>query len=99
MVNWLWMTGGLVVWATHFSGLYALSSLADVVTRADDFGWRIAGLAFSIACAIACAALLVLAMRRRRAGGPSFSSDIAALTAGMGGIAVVWQTLPTLVGH
>jgi len=97
--RWLWMTGGLVVWATHFSGLYALSSLADVVSRADDAAWRLAGLAFSGVCALACVALLLTALRRRRTDPGAFPTDIAALSAAMGVIAVVWQALPVLIGY
>lgn len=99
MARWFWMTGGLTVWAVHFSGLYALSSLADVISRADSLVWRMAGLGFSVLCALACVVLLVLALRRRRDEPSGFPSDIAALTAGIGGIAVVWQALPTLVGY
>ena len=99
MQRWLWMTGGLGLWAVAFSALYALSSLADVVDRADALPWRMAGLAVSLACAIGCVVLLGLALRRRRTGPPSFVHDIAALSAGLGLLATIWQALPTLIGH
>lgn len=99
MGRWLWMTGGLVVWAVQFTGLYLLSSLADVVTRADDAAWRMAGLAFSAICAALCLGLLWAAVRRRRASPAPFVQEVAALSAGVGAIAVVWQALPTVIGY
>lgn len=91
------MTGGLVVWAIQFSALYALSSFADVVAAADDLYWRIAGLAITIVGVITCGVLLHAALRRRIRS--RFVDDIAALSAGVGLIAVSWQGLPTLIGH
>src|SRR5690606_37788564 len=40
MARWAWMLGGLIVWTVHFMGVYAIASLADVVSRADDPAWR-----------------------------------------------------------
>ena len=97
MARWLWMTGGLVIWFIQFCGLYALTSLADVVATADDLFWRWVGGGFSLICLIGCAALLVDALRRRRVS-PAVPTDIAALCAGAGCIAVVWQALPLLLG-
>jgi len=99
MGRWLWMTGGLVLWAVAFSALYGLSSLADVVDRADALPWRMAGLAVSLACAVGCAVLLGLTLRRRRTAPADFPNDIAALSAGLGLLATTWQALPTLIGH
>ena len=53
MRRWVWMLGGLIVWTIHFMGVYALASLADVVSRADDFAWRMAGLTTSARLAMA----------------------------------------------
>ena len=102
MRAWGWMTGGLLVWAIHFLGVYALSSLADVVARADDPGWRAAGLGFSGVCVLASAALLSLAARRlRRTDGEDqrFPDQLAALGAGLSVVAIVWQALPTVIGY
>lgn len=94
------MTGGLLVWAAHFSGLYAFSSLADVVSTADNPAWRLAGLAFSALCFLTSVILLGLALRRRRdRGRASFTDDLAALSAGVSLIAVAWQALPTVIGY
>lgn len=96
------MTGGLLVWAVHFLGVYTLSSLADVVARADDPAWRGAGLAFSGVCVLALAVLLALAARRlRRTGGEGgrFPDQLAALGAGLALVAIIWQSLPTVIGY
>lgn len=102
MRAWAWMTGGLIVWALHFVGVYTLSSLADVVASADDPAWRAAALAFSGVCVLASAVLLALAAKRLRcAGGDSrrFSDQLAALGAVLALIAIVWQALPTVIGY
>ena len=57
MRRWAWMLGGLIVWTVHFMGVYAIASLADVVSRADDPLWRMIGLAFSGACLFAALGL------------------------------------------
>ncbi|MFJ6023522.1 hypothetical protein ACIQC9_02825 [Brevundimonas sp. NPDC092305] len=95
MRRWLWMTGGLVVWAIQFSALYALSSLADVTADAAGPHWRLAGLLLSVACALVCIALLWRAARKRQR---TFIDDIAALSALIGVIATLWQGLPTVIG-
>lgn len=96
------MSGGLIVWAVHFIGVYALSSVADVVASADDPAWRAVGLAFSGVCVLASTVLLVLAARRlRRTDGEAgrFPDQLAALGAGLAVVAIVWQALPTVVGY
>jgi len=96
------MMGGLLVWTIHFLGMYTLASLADVVATADDPVWRAAGLAFSALCVLASAVLLALAARRlRRTGdeGWGFPDQLAALGAGLALVAIVWQSLPTVIGY
>lgn len=101
MRTWAWMLGGLLIWAGHFLGVYTLSSVADVVSRADDPAWRAIALGFSVACVAALGVLLVLAARRLRrpAAGSRLTDQLAALGAGLALIAVVWQALPTLIGY
>ena len=100
MRRWLWMTGGLAVWAVHFTGVYALASLADVVASADDVAWRRAGMAFSLACLAACALLFAQAWRTtRRDEVRELGRDLSLLSAGVGGVAVSWQTIPLFVGY
>lgn len=102
MRAWAWMTGGLIIWAAHFMGLYALASAADVVSTADDPAWRMAGLAFSAVCVGLAGVLLRVAVQRlskRREQGGVFRDQLAAAGAGIGGIAMIWQTLPTVLGY
>ncbi|MBA4806703.1 hypothetical protein [Brevundimonas sp.] len=102
MRTWAWMTGGLILWAAHFMGLYALASAADVVSTADDPAWRMGGLAFSVVCVALAAVLLLLALKRlstRREAGGVFRDQLAAASAGLAGLAMVWQTLPTVLGY
>lgn len=102
MLRWAWMTGGLMVWFIHLMGVYGIASLADVVSRADDFAWRMAGLAFSAVCGLAALAITVAALRRvRRPADPSarFGDQLAMLGGGVAVVAIVWQALPTLIGY
>ena len=102
MLRWAWMLGGLIVWTVHFMGVYAIASLGDVVTRADDPLWRMIGLAFSIGCLLTAVGLALLAARRvRRSGGEAagFGDQLALLGAGVAAVAIVWQALPTVIGH
>ncbi len=102
MLRWVSMMGGLIVWFVHFMGVYAIASLADVVGRADDLAWRMAGLGFSAACAMAALAITGWAARSlRRAGDPSarFGDQLALLGGGVATVAIVWQALPTVIGY
>lgn len=105
MGRWIWMLGGLIVWTIHFMGVYAIASLADVVSRADDAAWRMAGLAFSGVCLLAAVVLTAAAVRRvRRTAGAAdapegFGDQLALLGGGVATVAIVWQALPTLIGY
>lgn len=98
MRAWIWMLGGLIVWTVHFFGVYTIASAADVYATADDFRWRMSGLAFSGLCLIASLILLAIAVRRVRATS-SLADQLAALGAGTAAIAIVWQALPNLIGY
>lgn len=102
MKVWTWMTGGLLIWAVHFMGVYGIASLADVLATADDPFWRAIGLGFSVLCVLAAAVLLGLAVRRLRRpadDGRPFPDQLAALGAGIACVAMVWQALPTVIGY
>jgi len=101
MKAWTWMTGGLLIWAIHFLGVYAVASLADVVATADDPMWRAIALGFSGLCILGAGVLLWLAGQRlRRAeAGSRFPDHLAALGAGIACISICWQALPTLIGY
>ncbi|RZJ45809.1 MAG: hypothetical protein EON86_00700 [Brevundimonas sp.] len=97
MKTWAWMLGGLIVWSVHFIGVYMISSVADVVSTADDPAWRMAGLAFGGACVLITGLLLAVALRRLRES-LRFADQLAAFGAGTASIAIIWQSLPTLIG-
>src|SRR5690606_25504959 len=102
MRRWASMLGGLIVWTIHFMGVYAIASVADVVSRADDPTWRMIGLAFSGVCAMAALVLAAGAARRLRHASGSvagFGDQLALLGGGMAAVAIVWQALPTVIGH
>lgn len=99
MKTWAWMTVGLVIWAVHFTGVYTISSVADVVAAADSVGWRMSALAFSGFCALSAAAVCWAAFRRLRGRRDAFADQIAALGSGVAVIAIVWQALPIIIGH
>lgn len=98
MRAWIWMLGGLIVWTVHFFGVYTIASAADVYATADNFGWRMVGLAFSVVCLIASLVLLAIAVRRVRAI-PALSDQLAALGAQTAAIAIIWQSLPNVIGY
>lgn len=96
------MLGGLLVWAVHFVGIYAIASAADTVADAADPGWRGAGLAFSAVCLLAAAGLGLLAagrLRRESDEAAGFRHRLAVLGAVVATAAIAWQSLPHLVGY
>lgn len=101
MGRWAFTLLGLIIWAVHFLGVYAIASLADVVSRADDPAWRGGALAFSLACGLAALAAMVAAIRRAGDGDQParFMAQLAALGGGLALVAIAWQALPTLIGY
>jgi len=99
--RWLYMLGGLIVWAVHFVGVYAIASIGDVVSAADAPTWRLISLAFSAVCAMLALALLIHALRRADDGTDTIdlANTLARLGALLALISVIWQTLPTVVGY
>lgn len=106
MKRWLFLTGGLIVWLIHFSGIYAIASVFDVIASADAPGSRWTTAALTVICLAAAGLLLVWSIR-----GPAFlGADrdqelatfwrwIAGLGAAFALVAIVWQGLPALIGH
>ena len=101
MQRWLYMLGGLLVWAVHFVGVYAIASIGDVVSDADAPTWRLIGLAFSAFCATLALGLLIHALRRTDDGTDTIdlANTLARLGALLALISVIWQSLPTVVGY
>lgn len=98
MRGWLYMLGGLWIWAIHFAAVYACVSLAAQTPAPDDTTWRAVSLAFSAACAAGAAALFVVARRRGPSRRPALLHDVAALCALVGGLAILWQAAAPLYG-
>lgn len=95
------MLGGLLVWAVHFVGVYAIASIGDVVSAADAPTWRLISLAFSAVCAMLALGLLIQALRRADDGTDTIdlANTLARVGALVAMISVIWQSLPTVVGY
>ena len=96
---WVLMTGGLLIWAAHFLGLYLLASAADVA-RGDAGAWNLAGLIFSLVCLLGVVVLCWRGLAGLR-GQPAdetraFGLRLAIAGGVLGGIGVVFQSLVLL---
>lgn len=96
------MMGGMLVWAVHFAGIYAIASVFDVIATADALGSRVATGALTLVCLAADAALfLVTALRRKGdVGDPviRWMMAVGTLIAAVSFVSVAWQGLPALFG-
>ncbi len=102
MRAWVEMLGGLLVWAAHFVGVYALASLADVAPGPENPAWRVGIGVFSLLCLLSSVALGLRAIRRLRRPAPDGSAkrlidEVAATGAGIAALSIAWQTLPALI--
>ena len=96
MRRWLRMTGGLLIWAVHFVGVYLISSAADVWSSSEVGSARWTGLAFSVGCLLCVIALAVWLDRGRREGSraEAWERRVGLTGALVAGIGVLWQTAP-----
>ncbi|KIC59050.1 hypothetical protein RM53_07700 [Brevundimonas nasdae] len=97
---WLFMLGGLLIWAAHFLGLYLLSSAADVA-RGDAGAWNAAGYGFSLVCLLAIAALCrksLTVLRTQPEPTQAFGLRVSIAAGLLSGIGVIFQTLVLIVG-
>jgi hypothetical protein len=97
------MLGGMMVWAAHFGGVYAIASVFDVVSEADAPASRWISVAWTGVCLLADVCLL-LTIRRlgRRSPGDEIDGwvrSVGMLGASFSLVAVLWQGLPNVVGH
>jgi hypothetical protein len=104
MRRWIFTLGGLLIWAIHFLGVYAIASLADTVSRADATAWRMGARVFSGLCLLAVVLHLLAAVGRLGFAGDRgeagrFMTEIAALGSGLALLAIAWQALPTVIGY
>lgn len=89
MKSWLILLGGLIVWAIHFFGLYAIAEIAPRT-------WLVALL--KLACL--SADIWLLLRIRRMVGGEPFAAwrrSVAFGGAMLSVLAVTWQALPALI--
>lgn len=96
MRPWIFMLGGLIVWAAHFSALYGIYSIAHVALGRADHPTAL-GAAAAATLAAAAADLLMLHAAVRR-GGDAFTALLAGGGAAISLIAVIWQGLTALFG-
>lgn len=95
MTRWLRMTGGLLIWAAHFIGLYLMSSAADVWSSSVAAGARWMGLVFSLGCLLALIAMAVWLGKKQGKGGPEAWERRVGLTGVLvAGVSILWQTAP-----
>lgn len=101
MKAWLLLLGGMLIWLTHFSALYAISSIA-VVADAPAFSERGAVAAATLLAGAGDIGVLALALARSQAEAATptperFVTRVAALGAFISLLAVLWQGLPAMV--
>jgi hypothetical protein len=102
MRRWLFMLGGLMVWAAHFSGVYGLASVAAVAGDADGPTARLLIGGFTALCLLTDVVIALIARRalaRAHEDLDRFAGGVAVAGAGLSIIAVVWQGLPALIGR
>lgn len=100
----MFLFGGLVAWAAHFVGVYAIASIADVMGDAASPGSRAAIGGLTLLCALADVVLIVVAWRGWSAAMPPGDAEMARFWRSVGGAAavisltgVLWQGLPALL--
>lgn len=100
MRPWLLLFGGMIVWAVHFAGIYAIASVFDLVSEADAPGSRLATGALTLGCLAADAALFAATTiwLGRDAGDDvlGWMLTVGALMAAISFVSVAWQGLPAL---
>lgn len=94
MRSWTTLLGGMLVWAAHFFVLYGIGEFAGANTAS-----RGAVLLLG-AIALAADGLLFRRLLRRPRGDEfgRWRTGVASGGLGLSSLAVVWQTLPALVG-
>lgn len=103
MRTWGMMLGGLLIWALHFIGVYIIASVADVVATADDFAWRMGGLAFGGLCLLAILASAWRAYGALRVAPQNdlvrFGAWLGLLGGAIGATGVIFQSMPNVIGY
>ena len=92
------MLGGLLVWAVHFMGIYAIASVADL-SRDHEGLWTVTAGLLTLSCLAALAPLYLAARAGSRSGKPNgpLTAALGQIGAIMAAIAIIWQTLPWVI--
>jgi hypothetical protein len=106
MGRWLFLVGGLLIWAAHLLGVYAIASVAEVVSGADAPWSRTAVVLLTVALAAADGLILLAAWRGRGPGVAretdqelkGFWRGVAGLGALISLLGILWQGAPALLG-
>lgn len=95
-MRWVTMTGGLVIWALHFMGLYAIASAADVWGAPDAWLWRLTGVIFSVLCLLATIGVVLWLIRQGQAPSEpeAWERRVGLTGALVAAVSIVWQTGP-----
>jgi hypothetical protein len=95
----LHMFSGVIVWAVHFTAIYSFTALACARGFAELrwLGIGIVSWAVGAATLIAATAALVILVPAVRTARRSFESWMAAGTAALALIAILWETLPVMM--
>ena len=98
MTAWRTLLAGLVVWLIHFAIVYLLPSL-EAIGAASPKSLAIMHAVATLACLAAAIVLALFAWKKGRAEEPgaAFRHHVAALGAGMAGVAIIWQAAPALI--
>ena len=102
MRAWLFLLGPFLLWGLHFGGVYAISSVFDVVSEADAPLSRMTVGGFSVACFIAAVIMSFVSARRAADGGSEAQHwvySLGALGGALTALSVLWQGLPAVIGH
>ena len=95
MKAWLFLLGGLIIWAGHFLAAYALASVAEIAhpDHRQPLMLLFAGLTI-----VGVVATIVLALRALRPGantaGGVFARRLSAAGSAIAAVAIIWQSAP-----
>ena len=91
--GWVFLLGGLIVWAVHFFALYSIASILLTTLLA-----RLLTLGATLSCLGAAALLVRDALRFSPADrAEAWMRSVALCGLGVSAIAVFWQALPALL--
>lgn len=104
MARWLFLLGGMLVWAIHFSGAYGIASLGAVAGDAESPAARIAIGLLTLSCLAVDGLLIAMAVRAWVPAMPPGEGELVLFWRSLGGTgaamsiaAVAWQGLPALL--